>query len=943
MAKERFLEKVAKALLANTGEPLHSKTVVLPNRRAGVFLLDALRNLSNRPVIAPEVRTWSEFLRAHSTLQVPDTLTQVLAAYSAWQVPYPDETFEEFYSWGEILVQDFDEVDRQLLDPDQLFQNLADLDAVDETFQLDLQDYPRFRAFWESLSGATSLAISDHFLTVWQALRGIYHTYHTHLESRGHTTEGRIVREIVARLATESVSFPSAASHVFVGTHALTKGELQLLKAYQRQGAAIWIDGDHWYTTESTHHQAGHSLRELLADFSIADQLSDDYHTQARTVTAIATPGAVAQTLVAGELLQELTHEAAQAERIAVVLPDETLLPLVLQRLPDGLPVNVTMGFPLKQTQVFTWIYSLTELWLHARLGATGAVTTFHTADLTRWLGQGLSDRLLQEKALEMRQQLRQSSWAHIPVAELPHLPANLTQLARQESPIHFQPFVAQLQALLRDLSAAGEQPLSSMEQEAAVQVLQSAQQLANQLEQEALALDMPGFLRLLRTFLATIRIPFLGEPLAGVQIMGFLETRLLDFDRIILLSVNEETLPPKPSGISFIPFGLRKAYGLPTVQETQAVNAYHFYRLLQRADHTYLLHSVGAGKDAQTPSRYLLQLELEAAPETKTTFHQESRSVPFSVSFSPDISIRPDEDVSHRLGRYLIDGENRGALSPTSITEYLKCPLKFYFRYVAGLQEPDELSEDLDAGQFGSLLHRTLQLLFLPFVGKTVTAEDIRGLQPTVKAALAQAQQELPSGIDLQHGENLLHLLAIEQLVVKQLDADQERAPFTLLGVELPLQGSLTLPDGRSVALKGTLDRIEQQGDTVWILDYKTGNVELKSTVKDDFLTNLFSKPDKHPELQTLLYGLLYLQQLSANGAPYPTSLKTGILSFRKHTAGIQASSYDLVDPVQREAFEQYLQETLARLFDGSTPFTQEKNDSNCGYCPYYRLCYYS
>ncbi|MDX2063112.1 MAG: PD-(D/E)XK nuclease family protein [Bacteroidia bacterium] len=931
-----FLARLAQALEAEYGADAYCVQVVFPNRRAGLHFLNTYQQHLPRPRLAPRVLTWEEFLVGHSPAEFPDPLPLLVELYGAYSRLIPGEPFDEFLPLGTHLLADFEEIARYGVAPEQLYQNLADLEALEAAFPLPLADHPSLQRFWQTVAGTEPQGLAQHFVALWQALLPIHKAFTARLEALGWSTPGRATRSLAIALAEGPLPYPVATTW-FVGFAEASALEQRILQGMvQHHLGRWWVDGDPWYTHDNPHHQAGEPLRATLARYpALGQQLTPDLATQPRQIISYQVPLKVPQALVAGEHVAQLLG-TSPADSIALVVPDETLLLPTLQYLPPDLEaINVTMGYPVGQTEVYGWLDALLALYATAHPAAPGRAPEARAPELRAWLAHPLTRQWCPDAEPELERLLLTAR----PYSSVTDLPESLQRVLMP--PPGLRGLAAYLAEAVRALATGLETHLEAIEAEAALHLILQLQRLAQELPGDEVPLSEGGRWRVVRQLLEGLRIPFSGEPLRGLQVLGFWETQLLDFRHLIVLSANEGTFPPAPPQGSLIPYGLRKAFGLPTPETHEAIHAYHLYRLLQRTESALFVYDGVGQSGGSEPSRYLAQFEIELGRLTPTTYRTVARSAPAVLAPVPDIRFEKTDALRAALTAFVVvpDGpEPTQHLAPTDIGHYLQCPLRFYLSKVRRLAEAEAPEETLGAREIGQWVHRALEVLYTPYLGQELSPQQVKSLARNLDPAIDAATEVLPPGVDLSRGLNHLRRQVVGQLVGHVVRTDAERAPFTPIALEQRLTGTLPLPDGRALALKGTPDRIDTHLGTVWLIDYKTGKVDVKTPSSRKPYPDALLGEGYMPELQVLLYGYLYLQQSS----PRPTHLEVGLYGLRRVSQLYQPSKFDLLAADNHQAFEATLGAAVAPMFDPDTPFVQRKGP-HCERCPYFALCYYT
>ncbi|HZK95388.1 MAG TPA: PD-(D/E)XK nuclease family protein [Prolixibacteraceae bacterium] len=967
-----FLKQVAKHLFEIHRDNISQLTLVFPNRRGGVFFTNYLNSMITVPLISPEIITINELFSALSPLHVPDRLSLIFRLYKVYrESTKSNELFDDFYFWGEMLISDFDQVDKYLVNARDLFTNVTDLKEIDARFDsLHEDERERLGNFWRTLSDKDKTPNQQEFIRLWEDLNGVYEKLRALLMSDGLAYEGMLYREVVEQvIKNETLSF-DGKHFVFIGFNALNKCEEVLFDYLQNKGkASFFWDFDNYYLKDQT-QEAGYFLRKNLVRFPHVGYIPacESLASSPKNMKIINIASQVGQAQVAGaELLTQFTGEL-NFDETAVVLCDEELLLPVINYLPENIEkVNVTMGYPLKMTPVFSLISQLIDLQKNAR-NSVGEVS-FYNKDVIRVLSHQLVVDFEPLKSKEFIDLFLKNNAIYLTEKELSGnalfrqlfvAPQNIIGLSDY--------FLGILKTIFlhwerknedeteRDLFSPNEKTPdenSGMYREYLYQSWLAVNRLKDILVNDGIKVfesdnfvSKEAFFRFLLQYLSGLAIPFDGEPLEGLQVMGILETRTLDFKNVILLSMNDGIMPKISSSGSFIPYNLRRVFGLPTIEEQNAMYAYYFYRLLQRAENVTFVYDSGAGGlFTGEKSRYLYQLQLESPfeiSETNMVFSVEN------IAVQP-ISIAKDKNVMDRLNNYL---NGKKPLSPSAIDKYLTCPLQFYFRYSAGIDEPDEISEEVDAMIFGTLFHDSMENIYKPFIDKIIDSEIITGIinnkefvSDTITASFRTVYFKGLKDEDMVSltGRNWLIFEVVKKYVNKLLEVDLNRAPFEIIGLEKKVETTISINELKlNVLIGGTIDRIDRKDGRLYIFDYKTGRAELSFPM----LISLFDKESKtrnKAAFQTLVYSyILHKNQ------PAITNIHPGIYSLRgifeedfdpslrSKEIGNQAVEFIAVS----DQFETHFRVLLEEIFNTNIPFTQTTNEEHCKYCSYRQIC---
>lgn len=873
------------------------------------------------------------------------------------------ESFDEFIYWGEMLLNDFDDIDKYMVDARMLFRNVSDLKSLDDDFNyLSPEQVQAIRSFWSSFYPKGDSPNQQHFLELWEILYDLYAGLRTSLAKDGCGYDGMIFREVVEQLEKEPMSDFPFDQVVFVGLNALSVSEERLLLALQKKGVAdfYWDYVGPWVTDPD--NKASFFLERNLRLFPSRMQLPATEPVQAE-IRVMGVPSAIGQAKQVYPILQALADEQQltdeSALRTAIVLPDEHLLVPVLNAIPEAIQhINVTMGYPLAGTPVAALMeYILT---LQKNIRYIDRVPVFYFRDVLPILNHQYVMAAAPEEVSQLVKDMTTGNRIYVHAADLNRhelLSVLFTPVQNTEELSDYLIHVLEaLNACLRnnrpnpddeEMISSSTQTTVDIEQEFIFHYFATVNRMKEVMREAKIEMRLDTYFRLLKRMTDLITIPFEGEPLSGLQVMGVLETRALDFDRLIILSMNEGIFPLKKAANSFIPYNLRRGFGLPTYEHQDSVWAYHFYRLIRRAKQVTLLYDTRTtGLQTGEVSRFVHQLR----------YHYQypliDELVVYDVASSavPPISVQKTAEVEKLLSDFLFGGPR--ALSASAINTYLDCPLKFYFSVLEQIQEEDEITETVERDVFGSILHKVMEDLYAPFKGKLVTADLLKLLrkdQPLLTGTIARAFAELffkspvvrPLG-----GENFLTGEMIRKYAEKILEQDARFTPFHYIESEKKVRATITLSDKRVVQLKGFIDRVDSLDRVLRIVDYKTGSGKLEF----ESVEGLFDKEAKdRPKavMQVFLYAWMYQQLPEYTGMSIqPAIYYLRTLFQRSFNPVVEQKKgrgkADKVNSFQEFVadFEDKLRQCLDEIFNLDIPFTQTETGKACAYCSFRGLC---
>lgn len=959
-----FLYQVATLFYQQYGAEIHRLAFVFPNRRAGLFFQKYLSEISEKPLFSPSILTINDLFMQLSGMHPADKIQMLFRLYELYkQRSGSSESFDEFIYWGEMLLNDFDDIDKYMVDARMLFRNVSDLKSLDDDFNyLSPEQVQAIRSFWSSFYPKGDSPNQQHFLELWEILYDLYAGLRTSLAKDGCGYDGMIFREVVEQLEKEPMSDFPFDQVVFVGLNALSISEERLLLALQKKGVAdfYWDYVGPWVTDPE--NKASFFLERNLRLFPSRMQLPATGPVQAE-IRVMGVPSAIGQAKQVYPILQALADEQQltdeSALRTAIVLPDEHLLVPVLNAIPEAIQhINVTMGYPLAGTPVAALMeYILT---LQKNIRYIDRVPVFYFRDVLPILNHQYVMAAAPEEVSQLVKDMTAGNRIYVHAADLNRhelLSILFTPVQNTEELSDYLIHVLEaLNACLRnkrpnpddeEMISNSTQTAADIEQEFIFHYFATVNRMKEVMREAKIEMRLDTYFRLLKRMTDLITIPFEGEPLSGLQVMGVLETRALDFDRLIILSMNEGIFPLKKAANSFIPYNLRRGFGLPTYEHQDSVWAYHFYRLIRRAKQVTLLYDTRTtGLQTGEVSRFVHQLR----------YHYQypliDELVVYDVASSavPPISVQKTAEVEKLLSDFLSGGPR--ALSASAINTYLDCPLKFYFSVLEQIQEEDEITETVERDVFGSILHKVMEDLYAPFKGKLVTADLLKLLrkdQPLLTGTIARAFAELffksPVVRPLE-GENFLTGEMIRKYAEKILEQDARFTPFHYIESEKKVRATITLSDKRVVQLKGFIDRVDSLDRVLRIVDYKTGSGKLEF----ESVEGLFDKEAKdRPKavMQVFLYAWMYQQLPEYTGMPIQPAIYYLRTLFQRSFDPVVEQKKgrgkaDKVNSFQDFAadFEDKLRQCLDEIFNLDIPFTQTETGKACAYCSFRGLC---
>lgn len=956
---ESFLKLVAADLYKHTEGNLAHTAVVFPNKRAGLFFNEYLAQESDSPIWSPAYVSISELFRSLSPWEVGDPVKLVCELYKIFRrETQSTETLDDFYFWGEMLISDFDDADKNRVDTDKLFSNLQDLrNIMDDYTFIDDEQEEAIRQFFQNFSIERRTALKERFISLWDVLGNIYKGFRESLASQNIAYEGMMYRHVIEHLDVDKLPYEK---YVFVGFNVLNKVEHTLFTQLKDAGKAVFYwDYDEFYMKENRQavtHEAGEFIRRNLRDFPspLSGELFKNL-SKPKEVHYIASSTENAQ---ARYLPQWIRNNLTTPEKeTAVVLCNEALLQPVLHSLPAEVKhVNITMGFPLSQTPVYSFLIALLELHTHGFNFKSGRYTFQSVVTL---LKHPYTRQLTGQAELLEKELTRNNRFYPLPgeLGKDEFLTRLFTPLSGNLNLCIRLSETLQQVAGIYQANTSGTEDTDAFNQlyrESLFKAYTTINRFRTLIEEDELTVQSETFRRLLVKVLSATNIPFHGEPAIGMQVMGVLETRNLDFRHLVLLSVNEGQLPKSGGDSSFIPYNLRKAFGMTTIEHKIAVYAYYFYRLLQRAERITLIYNTSSdGLNRGEWSRFMLQFLIEW-PHPITRQFLEAGQFPQGTS---PITVEKTPDVMRRMqSLFDVRANPKAKFSPSALNYYLDCPLKFYYRYVAGLSAPDEVSAEIDSATFGSIFHYAAEHIYkdLTTHGKVINKEALETLlrnevklQDYVDTAFKKLFFNVPQNEKPEYnGVQLINSAVIARYLKQLLQNDLRYAPFTFIASEMEVDEPIDIQTPKGVIksrIGGIIDRMDSKDGTLRIVDYKTGgDADTPPHVESLFI------PDKKRSnyvFQTFLYAAIMCRK-------QPTmKIAPALLYIHRAATETYSPVIQMGEPRKpKEAVEDFskyekeyrerLQGLLEEIFNPEKSFTQTEIIEKCTYCDFKALC---
>jgi hypothetical protein len=904
MNKNSFLNKLSKIIVADYSDNFSDLIVILPNRRAKVFLIDELKKETAQTIFSPEIISIEDFVQDIAGIRSIDSVELLFEFYNVYlNVTEKDqESFETFANWAKTLLQDFNEIDRYLLEPDKILKYLENIKEV-EHWAVDIDK-------------RTDLI--DKYLIFWKKLPLYYHSLYNYLLHKGIGYQGLIYREAVDNLNHFSETIKDK-KFLFAGFNALNHAEekiIQHLLAIDK--AKIYWDIDETFLNDPF-HDTGLFQRRFKSTWPYYktnpyEWITSDFK-QEKNIQVIGTPKAIGQAKIVGEIIEKHSNEnEGKLQNVAVVLGEESLLVPILYSLPANVDaLNITMGYSSKNNPAQLLIAKLFKAHTNA-ISRNASSYVFYYKDVLDILTHPLIEPYINAKELVNR--INQNNYTFIVHKRILELQENQNELFQ----LIFQKWDTSSVAILENLSQILlkiKSNLSSDNEEEKItnafvySIFKVINKMISYFSSNSNIDSIETLFAIYKQVIDVAEVSFEGEPLNGLQIMGVLESRVLDFETVIITSVNEGKFPAGKSMNSFIPYDVKKEYGLPTFKEKDAIYTYHFYHLLQRAKNVYLLYnSDSEGLDAGERSRFITQLEVEKQPNHNLTFLTYNANVP-EIAHQP-LVIPKSEKVLLRLKEIAEKG-----FSPSALTTYIRNPIQFYFQRILRISETDEVEENIAVNTLGTIIHGTLEELYKPFIGKILIENDIKICIKNIDEEVLKQFKLVYKEGEIKKGRNLLAFEVAKRNVLNflklELEAIQNGDQIQIIALEKHLERILEHPKlPFPVKIGGNVDRIENRNGKIRIIDYKTGNVTKPSVTLKSW--NGLTEDIKNDKIiQILAYAFMYEEE--AKGL----EIEAGIISFKNLKNGFLPFGFkegkETFEVISTEIMESYIEEIVVLL----------------------------
>jgi len=919
MINDSFLQKIASVVIQDYVGKLSEITIVLPNKRAKVFLIEALKNATSKTIIAPQITSIEDFVQDVASIRSVDSIELLFEFYEVYlsiTEKKNQQSFELFANWAKTLLQDFNEIDRYLLDPSHVLSYLKDIEDI-KRWGLEVDQKTK---------------LLENYIDFWKLLPVYYESLYSHLLFKSIGYQGLIYREAVNNLNHFSNTIGNR-TFIFAGFNALNAAEEKIVQhLLALDQAKIYWDADQAFLNDP-YHDAGLFLRRFKESWkhyksNVFEWIVDDF-SQSKNIQIIGTPKTIGQAKLAGSIIENLIDQNPDAslDKVAVVLGEENLLVPVLYSLPASVgALNITMGYSGKNNPSQIFVAKLFKMHTNA-LSRKGESYVFYYKDVLDILTHPLVEPYANaQRLVRIIKENNYTFITHHKILELHPEPSIFFNLL-------FEKWENGSVAVLKNISAlliAIKDHFSNDNEEEKIAkafvygVFKVINKLINYYSKHHHIDNIDTLHSIYKQIIDLAEVSFEGEPLRGLQIMGVLESRVLDFETVIITSMNEGKFPAGKSQNSFIPYDVKRELGLPTFKEKDAIYTYHFYHLLQRAKNIYLIYNTeNDGLDAGERSRFITQLEVEKKSKHNITFDIYNPDLP-NTAYEP-ISVPKSELVMERLKEIAVNG-----FSPSALTSYIRNPIEFYFQKILRIREVEEVEENIALNTLGTIIHETLKALYEPFIGKFISENDLLNCFKLLDDEVLKQFKLVYKEGEIKKGRNLLAFEVakrnVSNFLKMELESVKNNEAIQIIALEQTFERQFVHPKlPFPVLIKGNVDRIERRDGKIRIIDYKTGKVE-KSNVVLKTWEGLTQELKNDKIIQVLAYAFMYEKE--AGELP----IEVGIISFKNLKSGFLPFGFkeekDLNVLITSQILNSYLEEIanlLAEIFDVHIPFEEK------------------
>ena len=940
---ESFIDICVSDILRKHAQNLEHTTIVFPSKRAMVFFRKSLGEHISQPIFMPKLTTIQDFCISRQDSAIPDDFTLVYQLYkSNKQIAKTTEPFEDFYPWGEMLLADFDDIDKYLVKADNLFTNIADIKEIDSIFDyLNEEQIAMIKRFWDTtkITGKhTQNDVRKNFIEFWKLLPQIYNDFKANLASQNLCFEGMAMRNVAEAPVEKLDEFFGKSTYIFLGFNALSQCEEKIFTFLQnRKQAFFYWDYDTYYQNDES-HEAGIFTRKNIQKFpnEIEKDVFSNFCNE-KNIRIIQAPNEIAQTKLCPELLAQFPS----LEQTAIVLADEKMIVPLMKSIPNEIRYNITLGYPIRSSAAYTLFESILDM-----CGNKKGENIYYK-DILRICENPLIPNELKNNAKNLHRHIFKNKKITLTAKEcndicsLPHIFSINTDV---------QNYIENLKNCVLEICKSSQ--LEDIDTSIFYTIFTELSAIKTIVEKNEIVFEKISFINnLLKQTLQGKNIAIEGQPLEGLQVMGILETRMLDFKNIIMVSIMDGNLPKTSLGGSFIPYNLRVAVGMPTIKEQSAMYSYYFYRLIQRCENLTLLYCENKGENKNEKSRFILQLLYESPFRNLSSQETNpNKTINGITTEERSYTIIPIENETEKIEKsrpevraYVDNLKKDKSLSPTALTKFILCQKKFYFTYIKQLKKPEEFSELPQAFDIGTYFHETMEKLYEPYLNKTIDKQTIETIEKNIDAIKLHILDSMKKNNAAGNiaNENSKEFQAIFKQILIFLDFEKQQ-PFKLIGLESD-EAYVTLENG--IRIGGRIDRLDKCGNIYRIIDYKTGKCAV-SNLKDKLYVknsdSLFDSLNLQKEaLQTLLYAFI-LKKLHPQNNYQPNLLFLQCISSDANETllNIDGQGVTTFDGDLYQKVEENLNALIDNLISEDGYFEETTVPKLCAGCEFHTFC---
>lgn len=945
-----FLKELAESVFNRYEKSLRDVAVIFPSRRAGMYFRSQLALQMNSPQWSPPVFAIEDFVISEYKGKIADNLTLIFELYKIYN-KYLQEPFENFYPWGEMLLRDFDTVDKYYADTTLLFRNIRNIKEIEENFPAEIKQ--EFIDFWSSVIDMKSdNEARNDFIKIWEKMENVYDSYVDTLEKQGIAYEGMAYRSFADKVLSGNYE-PLYKKYIFAGFNNLTKCEEIIFSYFEKSGLGEFQwDADKYYIDNNV-LEAGKFIRKNIKLFGKGNsETGDSLITERKKISVIGAAHGSGTAKAAGKYLSEIISSGNFIpEKTAVVLPDDSMLLPVLYSIPKEIKdINISMGLPFRTTPLYNLILLLKNLQKNSFTAGNGVIK-FNHKDISKILLHPYIKFYATDLFFAIVRTIKKYNINYIDIDSI----FDFEEFRDEEKPLvlnlifKYVNTVRDINDYIRSISADLIDKLEStagynlFQTEYVYNLLLSLNRLEDTVIKSGITIEPQTYWTILMRILENIKITFRGEPLKGLQVMGLLETRAIDFDNVFILSANEGVLPGGKTYNSFIPYSLRKAFRMPVYEDNDAVTAYNFYRLIQRAKNIFIFYDTETGENVKEKSRFILQTEYELANQgTNIDYAHKIISPPLKIINPQEIYIDKKNTSVTALLKEL------DYIPVTRLSLYVNCPLQFYLSFLLKLDEEETVEEVLSPALFGSLFHSMMKIVYEES-GKTFKGEtDIELLYKSTEKNFNEIFDKVINSdsrfreMDFtSKGRNLLFKSIIKKLVLRLLESEKQSLPYQISAIEKKTEikiDTMFLGERKTLRIGGRIDRTDLKDDAMRVLDYKTGGGEIKHFKTKDFWHKLFTSHEFKDSLQVLIYSYMFKSQTGKD--ILKKGIMPGIISLRNIEKNVMYIKETPLDDNDYALIESGLKSIVDNIFNVDIPFTKTDDENRCKYCSFKSLC---